>query len=72
MTLKEIIAKEEKRDSKKGMFGIDACKESIKWDLEHSGKNLYTLLGEFVERANKDAFFNTTMVYACWLMINEQ
>lgn len=58
-----------------GEYGLKACKEEVKWLLETSKKNgkeksLYELLGVYVERANSDILFNSTMVYACWELIN--
>ena len=59
-----------------GEFGIKACKKSIKDFIEMckrhgKEKSLYELLGVYVERANKkDKFYNATMVYACWELIN--
>lgn len=71
MTLKQILEKQEKRRNENGDYGITACKESIKQQMEWDNKSLYQLLEEFVERANKDIFFNNAMVLACWEMINE-
>ena len=72
MTLEQIIEKENARRSEGGMFGITACKESIQWEVEHLGKSLYTMLAEYVKRANNDVFFNRAMVLACWELINER
>lgn len=72
MTLEQIIEREKANRVEGGAFGIDACKESILWDVEHLHNNLYKLLGEYVERANNDVFFNKTMILACWELINEQ
>ena len=71
-TLEEIIAREKECRQEGGMFGIKACKESIESSVELFHKSLYELLGEYVERANTDAFFNRAMVLACWELINEQ
>ena len=71
-TLEQIIEEEKKHRHEEGQFGIKACKESIKFSIDVMGQNLYGLLGEFVERANSDIFFNKAMVLACWEMINEQ
>lgn len=71
MTLEQIIAREKERRVEGGQFGIDACKESIKWYEEH-GQSLYAQLEGYVKRANEDFFFNKTMVLACWELINEQ
>lgn len=74
-TLQELL-KQTKSAKKEGIFGIDACKESIRSTIELDAKqgkktSLYTLLEEYVDRANKDIFFNSNMVQACWQLINE-
>ena len=74
-TLQELL-KQTKGAKKEGIFGIDACKESIRSTIELDAKqgkktSLYTLLEEYVDRANKDIFFNSNMVQACWQLINE-
>lgn len=75
LTLEQLIeiGKSAPRD---GEVGINSCKEEIKFFLDmckrHGKKHsLYELLGVYVERANTDVFFNATMVYACWELINE-
>lgn len=72
MTLEQILTKEKTHRTEGGSFGINACKDSIKFLVEHLGENLYSLLGEYVKRANEDVFFNKAMVLACWELINEQ
>lgn len=72
MTLQQIIEKEQSKRTENGDFGIKACKEHILWEVEHLKKNMYVLLGEYVERANNDVFFNRAMVLACWELINEE
>lgn len=70
-TLEQIIAEEKKHRTEGGSFGISACKESILFFVE-LGDNLYKQLGEYVDRANTDIFFNRAMVLACWELINEK
>lgn len=72
LTLAQIIESEKENRYEGGSFGIDACKDSIRFSIEHLHENLYSLLEEYVERANSDPFFNKAMVLACWEMINEQ
>lgn len=77
LTLEEIIKKEQTTRTEDGDFGIKACKESIKRELEMSkkynqGKTLFTLLERYVKRANEDIFFNNAMVLACWELINNK
>lgn len=70
MTLQQILDKENAKRTEKGMFGIKACKESIEFHKTHCNKSYYAQLEEYVERANKDPFFNRAMVLACWELIN--
>ena len=61
MTLEQIIEREREKRHESGSFGIKACKDSIKFEIEHFGENLYKLLEEYVTRANEDIFFNRAM-----------
>lgn len=78
-TLEQILEQEKARRHENGNFGIKACKELIKADCEAVKKyygesaelNLYSRLEEYVKKANKDIFFNNTMVLACWELIQE-
>lgn len=72
MTLEQIINKEKRNRVEDGQFGVKACKESIKFNVEFFNENLYNLLEEYVQRANNDPFFNKAMVLACWELINEK
>ena len=74
MTLEQLL-EVGKRAPLDGKSGLIACREEIKFFIDmckRQGieKSLYELLGVYVERANTDAFFNATMVYACWQLIN--
>lgn len=71
-TLEQIIAKEKENRHEDGMFGINACKDHIKWWSKQYNESLYVLLEEYVRRSNEDSFFNRAMVLACWELINEQ
>lgn len=76
-TLEQIIEKENTRRNENGMYGIQACKESILSSLEIDKKygketSLFTYLEKFVKRANEDVFFNDAMVLACWELINNK
>ncbi len=71
-TLEQIIENEKKNRIEKGAFGIKACKESIRFEMNYSHKGLFELLEKYVKRANEDMFFNKQMILACWEMINEQ
>lgn len=72
MTLEQILAKEKANRHEDGVFGMKACKEHILWIVEAFHEDLFTQLKEYVEKANKDLFFNKALVLACWELINEQ
>lgn len=71
-TLEQILETEKAHRHESGTFGIQACKESIMFDVNFFKRDLYELLKEYVERANNDIFFNRAMVLACWELINEK
>lgn len=71
-TFEEIIRAEQANRYEGGQFGINACKDSIRFSVEHLGSNLADLLNEYVERANTDVFFNKAMVLACWELMQEE
>lgn len=75
-TLEQILAYEKEHRCEEGVFGIKACKECIKSELELDKKlgvssSLYTYLEGCMKRAN-DPFYNKAMILACWELINEQ
>lgn len=72
-TLEEILEREKARRVEAGEYGLAACKEYIT-DIEIGlkKKDLFSLLKEYVDRANEDIFFNKAMILAAWEMINEQ
>ena len=45
-------------------FGLDACYESVKFDVEFFHKNPFEELGRSIIRAKQDVFFNKTMIEA--------
>lgn len=81
-TLEEILEKEKAHRHEEGIFGIKECKESIKSEVNYRTKKeianrylngytiLFDLLGEYLERAQNDVFFNNAMILACWELIN--
>ncbi len=82
MTLIEILRKT-KNARESGEFGLNACKEAVRRDLEfgyfdrktgHVKKveSPYELLDHYVDRANNEPMFNDVMVHACWQIINEE
>lgn len=73
-TLEEILKEEQahKEWNENGTFGINACKEEIEWKKEHLHQSYFQQLEEYVERANNEFLFNSTMVLACWLLINNK
>ena len=79
-TLEQILEKEKQHRHEEGDFGIKACKELIKfevdWRIGHKQASscvnaLFTLLNEYFLRAQDDIFFNKTMVLACWELLND-
>lgn len=73
-TLEQIIAYEKARRCAGGPFGIRACKDCIKSELELDKKlgvksSLFTYLEKCMARAN-DPLFNKAMILACWELIN--
>ena len=82
-TLEEILKRTENA-SINGIYGINACKESIKhtiktnikfnahFGVKHLAENYQTLLFEYIEKANKDIFFNENMVRACYELMKEE
>ena len=46
-------------------FGMDACMESVAFDVEVLHKNPFEELGRSIIRADQDVFFNTRMI-AAW------
>ena len=45
-------------------FSIDACYESVKFDVEFLHRNVFEELGRAIVRAEVDPFFNKTMIDA--------
>ena len=82
-TLEQILEYEKAHRHEDGEFGIKDCKDHIKWEVGYRTKKeianrelngytiLFDLLGEYLERAQNDVFFNTAMILACWELINE-
>lgn len=48
----------------KNQFGLEACMESVKFDIEFLHKNPFELLGRWMVRAEQDIFFNKNMITA--------
>lgn len=55
----------------KDMFGIDACMESVEFDVEFLHKDPLQELGRAIIRAEQDIMFNRTMVEAWKRYIRE-
>lgn len=70
-TLEQILKTENSKRNESGIFGIEACKESIWFYKQCLKQSYYVQLEKYVERANNDVFFNKAMVLACWELINE-
>ena len=48
----------------KDQFGLEACMESVKFDIEFLHSNPFEMLGRWMVRAEQDIFFNKTMIKA--------
>ncbi len=79
-TLEQILENEKQHRHEDGDFGIKACKESIKfevdWKIGHNKEMscitaLFALLNEYFLRAQDDIFFNKAMILACWELLND-
>ena len=53
------------------MYGMEACMNSVKFDIEKLGYDPIRLLGEFTLRAKQDILFNKTMIEALMLYIEQ-
>lgn len=62
-----MMSKEEYEE----MFGMEACMDSVKFDIEKLGYNPIELLGVFTLRAKQDVMFNKTMIDALMLYIEQ-
>ena len=45
-------------------YGLDACYESVKFEIETLGLNVFEELGRAIIRAELDVLFNKTMIEA--------
>lgn len=71
--LREILERQQADRVEGGMFGITECKKAIQFNLDIDKKeSLGHLLQGYVERVQKDVFFNKQMVLACWEMMDQQ
>ncbi len=53
------------------LYGIEACKESIRFKVEYFKQSLEEQLKEYEERAKTDITFNKTMIDACKELMKE-
>ena len=73
----EKILKDERKQVEKGRlldgaFGIKACRESIEWQMSIFKKSLEEIYCDLIKRALTEFGFNTLMIIACEMMIEEQ
>ena len=52
-------------------FSLDACYESVTFDIEFLHKNIFEEYGRALVRAKQDVFFNKTMIKAYEKYIEE-
>ena len=57
--------------SQNGVYGLSACKDSIRWEMTSKNKTIDEIYVELVNQALTDAFFNTNMIVACEQMMEE-
>ena len=48
----------------KDAFGLEACMNSVKFDIDFLHENPFELLGRWIVRSEQDVFFNKTMITA--------
>lgn len=70
--LKEIRKGRKTGKYENGLFGIKACKESIKWDIENQNKTIQQIYAELISRALTEIGFNTNMIIACEEMMEKE
>lgn len=56
---------------KENDFSLEACMESVKFDVEFLHQNPFEELGRAIIRAEQDVFFNKTMIEAWKQYIKE-
>jgi hypothetical protein len=69
--LEEQLKKDRLNALKKGIYGLSACKDSIRWEMKSQNKTIDEIYVELVNQALTDAFFNTNMIVACEQMMEE-
>lgn len=70
--LVKILQDERKSAYRGGMYGIDACKESIKFQMKLFHKNLDQMYIELIGRGLTERLFNTYMIVACEELMEEE
>lgn len=69
--LKEIRKGRKNGKYETGLFGIRACKESIKWKKASMGHSYQEQYAEYTKRALIEIGFNTNMIIACEELMEE-
>lgn len=55
----------------KADFSLNACMESVEFEVEFLHRNPFEMLGKYIVRAEQDPFFNKTMIDAIKKYIND-
>ena len=55
----------------KSDFSLDACYESVEFEVEFLGVNVFEAYGRALIRATQDVFYNNTMIKAYEKYISE-
>ena len=63
--------KQEVFEMARNEFGLEACLESVEFDVEVLHRNPFEELGRSIIRAEQDVFFNKTMIEAWKQYIKE-
>lgn len=74
--LNAIVEKEKKMVKQgkllDGAFGVNACKDAIEFKKGYTKKTLKEIYAELVVRGLNENCFNTTMIVACEIMMEEE
>lgn len=69
--LEETLKTERVIAPNSGMYGLDACKNSIRFHVEVLHESLEEIYLNLIKQAMTDVCFNTYMIVACEQMMEE-
>lgn len=70
--LDELRVRSRKGQIQEGMFGIKACKESIRWNEKYLHQSFPSQYIELIQRGLYEVGFNLNMIVACEELMNEE